>query len=203
MITGGRHTRSRIVSLLPATLASVSALISLWSVRAPGSYLGSMLLAVVFWALAGTLWLALPVRRAVTRLLRRPAPGTVNGPRPYLSWSLLTPPLLVVLTALAVHTHFVERMTFQLHRGALEQLVLESANTPGRLLSRERRIGVYEVSRVHPEGPCTKVSLASGGLFTSGGFAYCPATPPIDDQSNEGTRYQPLDGPWYTFAFTW
>lgn len=181
---------------LPSSMAVVPTLLTIWSASAPGGYFGITLLALAGWMLTGVGWLVVAVLAAVAL------------PRPRLrgvltSWPLLTLPALVVVTLWLASAGVFLRATFEAHRPGLERLVAETNAAPGQRLNNQQ-VGLYAVRSASDAGGCTRITLSGAGFLSSTGFAHCAGQPPIDDlRGGEGTTYEPLDGPWYTFTFTW
>ncbi|PSL57783.1 hypothetical protein B0I31_102762 [Saccharothrix carnea] len=175
-----------VASLVPVTLA-------LWSATPPGGYLGPWLLACGLTLLVITAWLIM----AVVAVIVLPRPRLRHAVR---LWPFLLVPALLGAGTMVVGSGSVPRAAFDAHRSSLEALATEVA--PNQRVE-DRRVGLFtvDVSADRPDG-CTLLTVEDAGMFSTGGWAYCPDRVPVSAQG-DGYKFATFEGPWYEYWFEW
>ncbi|WP_168200951.1 carotenoid biosynthesis protein [Allokutzneria sp. NRRL B-24872] len=183
---------------LATALAVVSFLLTVWAVSPPGGYFGIALAAFCGWLATGVVWLVMAVRAVLA--LPQPRRAHLRQLR-----SLLVLPLVFAGVLLLAGSGVLSRAIFEMHRPGLHSLVADVAAAPDQRLVNQR-VGLFAVSSAtarHTAG-CTLLAIKDAGFLGSAGFAHCPDRPPVNDaKGGEGTTFEYISGPWYTFSYSW
>jgi hypothetical protein len=177
---------------LAEAIAITAALFSLWCARAPGGDQFWILPVLAISVVLALYW----VGRAVDAFIHvaNGAAARVGISPGYRRWLLLPGIALTTLSLIALKIPL--HLGFRISRPSMEQAAQRILGGTALIPARQR-VGVYVASRPEIIGGGVRFITNDRGIFSYGGFAYFPASPPTTSES--GVRYVHLQGPWYQY----
>jgi hypothetical protein len=117
-------------------------------------------------------------------------------------------PASVILTLTLIGLQIPLHVRFAMSRGALTHLAQQAPPNPTAMAKQNWsnepivRAGAFKVAveQVWANGEVDFRVPGTEFFRSYGGFAYCPAGPPLDDPDS---FFEPLGGPWYIWHRTW